>query len=213
MSSQEDFVDLDQEEIEDKSQVDYDFLSLSQEEYEKYNKNDQGKYEMLKNISCILSYICDLRCNKDKELFDLWPERVDEIKKRIDIVNKSLDVYDLIYPYTIRKPIFTQKDLKNIHEFMDRLLYDVRYTWMDGVGVDVNLEIGSPGWLELKKVLLRFFSKIKIAKKFKLYDEEVEGTGHIRPIRRNNNKLRYIFKISEKDGIKDKLITLGELLN
>ena len=33
---------------------------------------------------------------------------------------------------------------------------------------------------------MRFFSKINLDRSFDLYEEEVEGTGHIRPIRRED---------------------------
>ena len=67
---------------------------------------------------------------------------------------------------------------------MDRLFYDTAYPVMDETGVDLNMELGCPGWLDLEKVLLRFFSKISFDRTFDLFEEEVEGTGHIRPIRR-----------------------------
>ena len=57
---------------------------------------------------------------------------------------------------------------------------------MDETGVDLNMELGCPGWLDLKKLLLRFFSKINLEREFEEFEEEVEGTGHIRPIRRKD---------------------------
>ena len=141
MSSEEVFVDLNQDKKKDK----HDFIGLTQERFETYNDNDSGQYEMLKRISFLFYYTCDLVLNKDKTLFELWPEKETEIKKRIDVINNCLDVYDIIFPYTERKPLFYKDDLENIHKFMDRLLYDVRYPIMDETGVDLNLEIGFPG--------------------------------------------------------------------
>ena len=103
------------------------------------------------------------------------------IKKRIDVINKCLDVYDIIFPFTELKPILTKNDLMSVHNLMDRLLYDTAYPIMNEKGVDLNMELGLPGWLDLKKVLLRFFSKIKFDRDFGKFEEEVEGTGHIRP--------------------------------
>ena len=45
---------------------------------------------------------------------------------------------------------------------MDRLLYDTCYPIMDENGVDLNMELGSPGWLDLKKVILRFFQRLSL---------------------------------------------------
>ena len=98
---------------------------------------------------------------------------------------KLLDVYDILFPFNTLKPILDDEDLRGIHKLMDRLFYDTCYPIMDEVGVDLNLELGCPGWLDLKKVILRFFSKIKTDRKFEIFEEEVEGTGHIRPICRN----------------------------
>ena len=33
---------------------------------------------------------------------------------------------------------------------------------------------------------MRFFSKVRLEREFDLFEEEVEGTGHIRPIRRED---------------------------
>ena len=73
-----------------------------------------------------------------------------------------------------------------VHDLIDRLFYDTAYPVMDEYGVDLNMELGCPGWLYLKKVLLRFFSKINFEREFGKFEEEGEGTGHIRPIRRED---------------------------
>ena len=143
---------------------------------------------MIRNIGFLFNEMGDFNCNKDKKLFDLWDKQESVIKKRIDeIINKCLDVYDIIFPYTNRKPILSKYDLRLVHDLMDRLFYDTAYPVMDETGVDLNMEIGCPGWLDLKKGLLRFFSKINLDRSFDLFEEEVEGTGHIRPIRRKDD--------------------------
>ena len=147
------------------------------------DKNNTGaEYFMIKNIGYLFSAMGDFSCNKEKELFELWNEKESVIKKRIEVINNCLDVYDLIFPYTRLKPILSNYDLNGVHKLMDRLFYDTRYRIMNETGVDLNMEIGLPGWIDLKKVILRFFSKINIDRKFEKFEEEVEGTGHIRPI-------------------------------
>ena len=149
------------------------------------NDNDNtGAYLMIINIGYLFGDMGDFRCNKDKKLFELWGLKESVIKKRIEIIDKCLDVYDIIFPFNRPKIILSRTDLKGVYELMDRLFYDTCYTVMDENGVDLNMELGSPGWLDLKKVLLRFFSKIKINRKFDKFEEEVEGTGHIRPLYR-----------------------------
>ena len=172
-----------------------DFVTLNQnksksfdEDYEESRKkiaeDDTGAYLMIRNIGFLFNGMGDFNCNKDKELFDLWDKSESEIKKRIEVIDRCLDVYDIIFPYTKRKPILNKCDLRSVHKLMDRLFYDTAYPVMDETGVDLNMELGCPGWLDLEKVLLRFFSKISFDRTFDLFEEEVEGTGHIRPIRR-----------------------------
>ena len=159
---------------------------IDEDEDEDEYKDDSGSYLMIRNIGHLFYHMGDFSCNKDKELFELWGEKESVIKKRIEVINKCLDVYDIIFPYTKRKPILSKSDLKGVYELMDRLLYDTRYLIMDENGVDLNMELGSPGWLDLKKVLLRFFSKINFDREFKEFEEEVEGTGHVRPLYRKD---------------------------
>ena len=133
------------------------------------------------------------------------------IKKRIDVINKCLDVYDIIFPFNRRKPLISRFYLQGVYRLMDRLFYDTAYPVMDEAGVDLNMELGLSGWLDLKKVLLRFFSKIKFDRKFGLFEEEVEGTGHIRPLyRKDGTSLKgtgtFLLSFSEDDDKKD-LIT------
>ena len=139
---------------------------------------------MITNTCFLFNGMGDFNCNKSFRLFKLWDKRESEIKKRIEVIDRCLDVYDIIFPYTKRKPVLNKCDLRSVHELMDRLFYDTAYPVMDETGVDLNMELGCPGWLDLKKVLLRFFSKISFDRSFDLFEEEVEGTGHIRPIRR-----------------------------
>ena len=150
-----------------------------------------GKYFMIRNIGYLFGDMGDFACNKDKKIFELWDKNENKIKKRIAVINNSLDVYDLIFPFNKRKPILRKDDLLSVYRLMDRIFYDTAYPIMDETGVDLNMEIGLPGWLDLKKVLLRFFSKIKLDRKFGEYVEEVEGTGHVRPLyRKDGSSLR-----------------------
>ena len=43
-----------------------------------------------------------------------------DIKKRIEVIDRCLDLYDIFFPYTIRKPILSQYDLRLVHILMDR---------------------------------------------------------------------------------------------
>ena len=181
-------IDLPKPFKRDKEWLDY-FMSLNNFKYkvvdeDKYNY-DIGKYLMIK-ISILFAYMGDFNCNKDKTIFELWGQKESLIKKRIEVINNCLDVYDIIFPYTKLKPILSMEDLTGLHKLMDRLLYDTAYPMIDETGVDLNMELGLPGWLDLKKVLLRFFSKIKFDREFKRFEEEVEGTGHIRPLYRED---------------------------
>ena len=141
---------------------------------------------MIRNIGYLFDGMGDFNCNKDKKRFELWDKEESKIKKRIEVINSCLGVYDIIFPYTNGKPILSKYDLKLVHDLMDRLFYDTAYPVMDDYGVDLNMELGCPGWLDLKKVLLRFFSKINFDREFGKFEEEVEGTGHIRPIFRED---------------------------
>ena len=38
---------------------------------------------------------------------------------------------------------------------------------MDETGVDLNMELGCPGWLDLKKLLLRFFQRLILKENLK----------------------------------------------
>ena len=176
----------------------------------KISEDDKGSYLMRRNIGHLFTYICDLACNKDIKLFELWNKKEFVTKKRIEVINNCLDVYDIIFPYNMRKPILSKYDLKPIHNLMDRLFYDTAYPIMDQNGVDLNMELGSPGWLDLKKVLLRFFSKIKFDREFYLFEEEVEGTGFIRPLYRDDgSKLNgtgtFLLSIKDKEDKEVKL--------
>ena len=150
-------------------------------------RDDTGAYLMIRNIGYLFNYMGDFSCNKDKKLFELWGLKESVIKKRIEIIDKCLDVYDIIFPFNRPKIILSRTNLEGVYKLMDRLFYDTCYPIMDENGVDLNMELGSPGWLDLKKVLLRFFSKIKLNRKFEKFEEEVEGTGHIRPLYRKDD--------------------------
>ena len=163
--------------------------SLDEDNKEFKNKiaeDNTGAYLMIRNIGYLFDGMGDFNCNEDKKRFELWDKEESKIKKRIEVINSCLDVYDIIFPYTNGKPILSKYDLKLVHDLMDRLFYDTAYPVMDDYGVDLNMELGCPGWLDLKKVLLRFFSKINFDREFGKFEEEVEGTGHIRPIFRED---------------------------
>lgn len=163
--------------------------SLDEDNKEFKNKiveDDTGAYLMIRNIGYLFHGMGDFNCNEDKKLFELWDKEESKIKKRIEVINSCLDVYDIIFPYTNQKPILSKYDLELVNDLMDRLFYDTAYPVMDDYGVDLNMELGCPGWLDLKKVLLRFFSKINFDREFGKSEEEVEGTGHIRPIFRED---------------------------
>ena len=163
--------------------------SLDEDNKEFKNKiaeDDTEAYLMIRNIGYLFDGMGDFNCNKDKKLFELWDKEESKIKKRIEVINSCLDVYDIIFPYTNQKPILSKYDLELVHDLMDKLFYDTAYPVMDDYGVDLNMELGCPGWLDLKKVLLRFFSKINFDREFGKSEEEVEGTGHIRPIFRED---------------------------
>ena len=169
-----------------------EFVVLNQDKtkslskYDKIAKDDTGAYLMIRNIGYLFGDMGDFRCNKEKEIFELWEKKETIIKKRIEIINNCLDVYDIIFPYNYLKPILSNDELSSVHNLMDRLMYDTAYPIMNEKGVDLNMELGLPGWLDLKKVLLRFFSKIKFDREFDKFEEEVEGTGHVRPLYRTD---------------------------
>ena len=123
---------------------------------------------------------------KTKNFLNFGIKKSLKLKKRIEVINSCLDVCDIIFPYTNQKPILSKYDLELVHNLMDRPFYDTAHPVMDDYGVDLNMELGCPGWLDLKKVLLRFFSKINFDREFGKSEEEVEGTGHIRPIFRED---------------------------
>ena len=172
------------------------------------NDDDTGSYLMIRNIGYLISDMGDFSCNKGKNFFELWGLKESVIKKRIEVIDKCLDVYDIIFPFNMRKPIISKIDLEGVYKLMDRLFYDTCYPIMDENGVDLNMELGSPGWLDLKKVLLRFFSKIKFNREFRKFEEEVEGTGHIRPLyRKAGTSLKgtgtFLLGLSKDDDKKD----------
>ena len=172
----------------DEEWLDY-FMSLNDIKYkvveqDKYNYDDSA-YLMIKNICYLFTNMGDFNCNKDTKPFDIWDQKMSSIKKRIEVINNCLDVYDMIYSYTKLKPVLSKDDLEDLYELMDRLFYDTSYLWMEKLSTDIEIEINYPGWLDLKKVLLRFFSKIKLDREFERFEEEVEGTGLIRPILRD----------------------------
>ena len=178
--------------------------SKSLDEDNKITEDDTGAYLMIRNIGYLFNGMGDFNCNKDKELFELWDKEESEIKKRIEVINSCLDVYDIIFPYTNQKPILSKYDLMLVHNLMDRLFYDTAYPVMNEYGVDLNMELGCPGWLDLKKVLLRFFSKINFDREFGEFEEEVEGTGHIRPIFREDGSSlkgtgKFLLSFTKKD--------------
>ena len=91
-----------------------------QEEYKrKIKSDDTGNYRML-----ILSDMSTFRGSSES-----WNES--ETKGRVEIINKCLDVYDMIYPFNYKKVLFNQHELKRVHKVMDHLFYDISYPVMD----------------------------------------------------------------------------------
>ena len=75
---------------------------------------------MIRNIGFLFNGMGDFNCNKSLKLFDLWDEKKLDITKRIEVIDRCLDVYDIFFPYTIRKPILSQYDLRLVHNLVDR---------------------------------------------------------------------------------------------
>ena len=195
-------IDLPKPFKRDKEWLDY-FMRLNLFKYkvvdqDKYNY-DNGAYFMIKNIGYLFTFMGDFICNKDKRPLDLWGEKMYSIKKRIEVINNCLDVYDIIYPYTNLKPVLSMDDVKTVHDLMDKILYSTSYLWMEVKSVDLDIEVNSPGWIDLKKVLLRFFSKIKLDREFERFEEEVEGTGLIRPLYRKDGSIIKVTSLNKED--------------
>ena len=134
---------------------------------------------MIRNIGFLFNGMGDFNCNK-KNFFELWDKRESKIKKRIEVIDRCLDVYDIIFPYTKRKPILSKYDLRLVYNLMDHIFHEIAYPVMDEYGVDLNMELGCPGWLDLKKLLLRFFSKTNLERELKnlrrkLREQEILG--------------------------------------
>lgn len=146
------------------------------EELQEEQEEQEDNYYVLKNIGYLFHHF-DGFCSKSQELFKFWPKEEVSIKKRIEVINKCLDVYDILFPFDYPKPILNDEDLRGIHSVICRMFLDTRYTIMNEVGVDLSLEIGCPGWLDLKKVILRFLSKIKFSRNFEKFEEIFEGSG------------------------------------
>ena len=142
--------------------------------------NGTDAYLMIINIGYLFNGMGDFNLNNSKDFFELWEKNEAKIKRRIEIINKCLDVYDIIYPFTFRKPILKRNDLRLVYKLMFKIIHGSCYTIMDDYEVDLDMEIGCPGWFELKKVLLRFFSKVNFDREFDRLEEEVDGTGYIR---------------------------------
>ena len=134
------------------------------------------------------------RCSGEKreKLFNFWPKCQDLIKKRVDIINNCLDMYDLIFPIDYVKPILNNDEIKDVKNILKIMIGDTRYRVMNEVGVDLNLELGCPGWIDLKRLILRFLSKIKIQKN----DKILEGDSLIEEVRQEDKR---IFVTFEKD--------------
>ena len=107
----------------------------------KIAEDDTGAYLMIRNIGYLFDGMGDFNCNEDKKLFELWDKEESKIKKRIEVINSCLDVYDIIFPYTNGKPILSKYDLELVHNLMDRLFYDTSYPVMDDYGVDLNMDL------------------------------------------------------------------------
>ena len=94
------------------------------EDYREFRKkiaeDDTGTYLIIRNIGFLFNGMGDFNCNKSLKLFDLWDEKKLDITKRIEVIDRCLDVYDIFFPYSIRKPILSQYDLRLVHNLMDR---------------------------------------------------------------------------------------------
>ena len=86
----------------------------------KIAEDDTGAYLMIRNIGFLFNGMGVFNCNKSVKLFNLWDEKKLDIKKRIEVIDRCLDLYDIFFPYTRRKPIFSQYDLRLVHNLMDR---------------------------------------------------------------------------------------------
>ena len=94
------------------------------EDYREFRKkiaeDDPGAYLMIRNIGFLFNGMGDFNCNKSLKLFYLWDEKKLDIKKRIEVIDRCLDVSAIFFPYTIRKPILSQYDLRLVRNLMDR---------------------------------------------------------------------------------------------
>ena len=66
-----------------------------EESRKKMAEDDTGAYLMIRNIGFIFDGMGDFNCNKPLKLFYLWDKQESDIKKRIEIIDRCLDVYDI----------------------------------------------------------------------------------------------------------------------
>ena len=124
---------------------------------------EEGNYLMIRNIGFLFLGIEKLLAEDTVYVFSKsWDETRKERDKVIGSINKALDVYDEIFPYTWFKPKLTKEDLSVVHRLMEKILYTTRYPIVDQFGADLQHETYYSGWLDLKKVILRFFSKVRV---------------------------------------------------
>ena len=108
-----------------------EFVILNQNKHKTYDEDDRefrkkiaeddtGAYLIIRKIGFLFNGMGVFNCNKSLKLFNLWDEKKLDIKKRIEVIDRCLDVYDIFFPYSIRKPILSQYDLRLVHNLMDR---------------------------------------------------------------------------------------------
>ena len=165
---------------------------------------EDGDYSMIRNIGFLFFGIEQLLAKGTvEEISKSWDESKEKKNKVIKSINKALDIYDEIFPYTWSKTKLAKEDLRSVHRLMEKNLYTTRYPIVNEIGADLEHETYYSGWLDLKKVILRFFSKVRVEIGKELEGcEEVEGTGLIRPVcRKDGSSLKgtgvFLVKCSE----------------
>ena len=101
---------------------------------------EEGKYSMIRNIGFLFIGVEQLLAKGTVEEFSKSRDETrKERDKVIESINKALDVYDEIFPYTWFKPKLTKEDLSVVHRLMEKILYTTRYPIVDEFGAGLNL--------------------------------------------------------------------------
>ena len=96
---------------------------------------EEGNYLTIRNIGFLFLGIEQLLAKGTVEEFSKsWDESKKERKKVIKSINKALDVYDEIFPYTWFKPKLTKEDLSVVYRLMEKILYTTYYPIVDQFG-------------------------------------------------------------------------------